>query len=252
MKYFLDTEFIESFHKPLFGKRRHFIDLISIGIVAEDGREYYAISNEFKYNDADEWVHNNVLGVSFELDILNRYSHGDQRSRDLDAMEGKGHDGACQYLIKKYGKSNKQISEEIYAFINPPVSVEGFLGWIEKHNPIADGGVSHGCAQPEFYGYYSDYDWVLFCSLYGRMIDLPKGFPMYCIDLKQSLDDYITKWRNERIAKEKKKVNFATWESYLRSVKSNPDYPKQSNEHNALSDAKWNFELYKFLKTVTV
>lgn len=32
MKYFLDTEFIEGFHKPLFGKRRHFIDLISIAI----------------------------------------------------------------------------------------------------------------------------------------------------------------------------------------------------------------------------
>ena len=47
MKYFIDCEFIEGFHKPLFGKRRHFIDLISIGIVCEDGREYYAISKEF-------------------------------------------------------------------------------------------------------------------------------------------------------------------------------------------------------------
>ena len=35
MKYFFDTEFIEGFHKPLFGKRRHHIDLISIGIVDE-------------------------------------------------------------------------------------------------------------------------------------------------------------------------------------------------------------------------
>ena len=24
-------------------------------------------------------------------------------------------------------------------------------------------------------------------------------------------------------------------------------YPKQTNEHNALSDARWNYELYKFL-----
>jgi len=39
MKYFLDTEFIEGFRKPLFSKRRHFIDLISVGVVAEDGRE---------------------------------------------------------------------------------------------------------------------------------------------------------------------------------------------------------------------
>ena len=25
-------------------------------------------------------------------------------------------------------------------------------------------------------------------------------------------------------------------------------YPKQTNEHNALADARWNFELYKFLQ----
>lgn len=28
------------------------------------------------------------------------------------------------------------------------------------------------------------------------------------------------------------------------------NYPKQNNEHNALADAKWNFELFKFLKKV--
>lgn len=28
------------------------------------------------------------------------------------------------------------------------------------------------------------------------------------------------------------------------------NYPKQTNEHNALADARWNFELYKFLKTL--
>ena len=26
------------------------------------------------------------------------------------------------------------------------------------------------------------------------------------------------------------------------------NYPKQINEHNALADARWNFELYKFLQ----
>lgn len=27
-------------------------------------------------------------------------------------------------------------------------------------------------------------------------------------------------------------------------------YPKQTNEHNALSDARWNYELYKFLQLI--
>lgn len=51
-KYFMDTEFIEY---------PNTIDLISIGIVCEDGREYYAISNEFDESKADKWVKENVL-----------------------------------------------------------------------------------------------------------------------------------------------------------------------------------------------
>ncbi len=58
MKYFYDTEFIED------GKT---IDLISIGIQAEDGREYYAISTEFDANKASNWVRENVL-AKLEVD----------------------------------------------------------------------------------------------------------------------------------------------------------------------------------------
>ena len=52
MKYFLDTEFLEGTQKKRFlgipyGDTLNTIDLISIGIVAEDSREYYAISKEF-------------------------------------------------------------------------------------------------------------------------------------------------------------------------------------------------------------
>ncbi len=71
-----------------------------------------------------------------------------------------------------------------------------------------------------FYGYYADYDWVCLCQLFGTMMDLPKHFPMYCRDLKQMLDE-----------------------------KGNPKIPfKPDNEHNALSDAKWNKKLYEWIK----
>jgi hypothetical protein len=43
MRFFIDTEFVED------GKT---IDLISIGIVAEDGREYYAVSAEYDIEKA--------------------------------------------------------------------------------------------------------------------------------------------------------------------------------------------------------
>jgi hypothetical protein len=42
-----------------------------------------------------------------------------------------------------------------------------------------------GDEKPEFWGYYADYDWVVFCQLFGAMVDLPKGFPMFCRDVIQ-------------------------------------------------------------------
>ena len=52
MRYFYDTEFIDD------GRT---IELISIGVVAEDGREYYAVSTEFDPGAAGTWVRTNVL-----------------------------------------------------------------------------------------------------------------------------------------------------------------------------------------------
>ena len=51
-RYFYDCEFIED------GVT---IDLVSIGVVDEDGREYYAVSTEFDPNKAIPWVRENVL-----------------------------------------------------------------------------------------------------------------------------------------------------------------------------------------------
>lgn len=43
--------------------------------------------------------------------------------------------------------------------------------------------------EPEFWGYYSAYDWVVTCQLFGDMGDLPKGWPYFCRDLRQALDE---------------------------------------------------------------
>ena len=153
MKFFLDTEFIED------GKT---IDLISIGIVAEDGRKYYAISNEFDAFKADQWVRDNVI-------------------TKLDPTLPR--------------KSRALIAQEVLDFVG------------EK---------------PQFWGYYADYDWVVLCQLYGRMIDLPKGWPMFCMDVKQ-------------------------YAQYL----GNPALPqKPDNLHCALDDALWTREAYWYLWSI--
>ena len=52
MRFFYDCEFIED------GTT---IDLVSIGVVGEDGREFYAVSTEFDASRAGAWVRANVL-----------------------------------------------------------------------------------------------------------------------------------------------------------------------------------------------
>lgn len=190
MKYFLDTEFIEGFHKPLLGKRRHFIDLISIAVVCEDGREYYAVSNEFNPKDADLWVKTNVISKL----PLRRQGQDDSPRQKQEGL---------------LWKSNEQIKKDLLSFFGCDLDEDFSLRW------VAPDGI-------EVYGYYADYDWVLFCSLFGRMIDLPGNFPMYCKDLKQIMDEIglDSNW---------KKINC----------------PEPTIEHSALEDAKWNYRLFK-------
>jgi hypothetical protein len=77
---------------------------------------------------------------------------------------------------------------------------------------------------PELYGYYSAYDHVAFCQLFGTMMDLPNGFPMYTRDLKQ-------------------------WADQL-EVSTLPE--QESGEHNALDDAKWNRVVYEYLDDIVI
>lgn len=232
MKYFIDTEFIEGFHKPLFGKRRHFIDLISIGIICEDGRTYQAISKEFRYEDADQWVKDNVL-----MPLYRETVSGDQRN----------YIGPFEFH-KRFGKTNKKIAEEIRQF----VFKECKDGFDYNDGTVLDSEMKRGewaikdDPKPEFYAYYADYDWVVFCSLFGRMIDLPAGFPMYCKDLKQILDEKSKSWIGKSTVERTQRMGVDITKDIV-DLKLHPNYPKQSNDHSALDDAKWNFELYKFL-----
>jgi hypothetical protein len=223
MKYFIDTEFHEyKRSKPYWSKPVDTIELISIGIVSEDGREYYAVSKDFDIKAAweNEWLRKNVLksiyyqllGKDINFHELNHFTFGN-----------------FQKLIEKNSKSNKQIAEEIKDFTSyrrvESLTVNKTSGEIVETN----------LSTLSFYGYYSDYDWVVFCWLFGRMIDLPEGFPMYCIDLKQELDRLNTT------------LGYVVKEGHSYPIQDHPNYPKQTNEHNALADAKWNKELYRFL-----
>jgi hypothetical protein len=149
MRFWFDTEFIED------GKT---IDLMSIGIVAEDGRLYYAEIEECDLSRADEWVTKNVVANLT----------GERKPRSTVAAE----------IIEFAGE------------------------------------------KPEFWAYYADYDWVAICQLYGRMIDLPTGWPMFCRDLKQLVAE-----REDQFLP-----------------------PQNGVAHNALEDAIWVRDAWLYLK----
>lgn len=234
MKYFLDTEFHE-YHKQesiygiKIGEPVPTIDLISIGIVSEDGREYYAISNEFNLEDAwnsyqlssdstdktlrEYWLRKNVLGSIFREYYGHVFRNLSQYNFTPDFSLK-----TLKQIIRIVGKSKRQIAEETIKFCRPKSEACKKAGIDYVVEPIDN---------PIFYGYYCDYDWVVFAQLFGKMIDLPKGFPMYCIDLRQRYDELNVCSKLE--------------------LKQLHGYPKQTNEHQALSDAKWNRDLYNFL-----
>ena len=149
MRFWFDTEFYED------GVT---IQLISIGVIAENGRTYYAEPwDASRFARSSAWLIANVAP----------HLKGDEKPRRF-------------------------IADDLVAFMG------------EK---------------PEIWAYYADYDWVALCQLFGTMMDLPKGWPKYCRDVKQLCDDL-----------------------------GNPELPKQTSaEHDAMADAIWTREAWEFL-----
>lgn len=97
MRYWFDTEFIE---------RPYTIDLISIGLVAEDDRQFYAESSEVDWSQAHPWVLDNVrphlLGRTGALpndqgDLVTACHFGTKQSIGLALREFVGDDPAPEF-----------------------------------------------------------------------------------------------------------------------------------------------------------
>jgi hypothetical protein len=181
LKYWYDTEFIED------GKT---VDLISIGIVAEDGRELYLQNRDAKFKNASDWVYRNVYPSLTHFHLAGQPDC--QAAREPGDFLGNGqcHKPGCPW------RCHSRLKDDLKAFCDP-----------SKYG------------KPVLWGYYSAYDHVALCQIFGTMMELPDGWPMYTRDLKQYCDSL-----------------------------GNPELPKQGKgEHDALADARWNKLAYEFL-----
>lgn len=249
MKYYIDTEFIEETQNKTFlgfniGKTKPTIDLISIGIVAEDGREYYAISKDFNLKEAWNrfdvkpdienggtkkvyWIRENVLksifdDLLFRMQQQNKKVNGGTNTNNIFELSN------MKYLLDIFGKNNNGIAKEVQEFCGKDY-VSNSPEYQDKPLYGYTGNTMEGSykkEKPTFYAYYADYDWVVFCWLFGKMNDLPNGFPYYCRDLKQIADNI--------------------WETTGKDTR----FESPKGEHNALVDARWNKDFHNFLKSL--
>lgn len=193
---YYDTEFIEDGHT---------IVLISIGMITDDGRSYYAVNGDLedKTHPTDnvttwerivkhDWLVRNVVP---HLPIhgrktLEKYLAGGTIFSPNPTMFGVRPDYSNTDV-----KPRQVIANEVRDFI-------------QAAGPDV-----------ELWAWYGAYDHVALCWLWGRMIDLPDGVPMYTNDLRQ----------------ERRRLG-------------DPEMPRQADgEHNALADAVHNRDMARFL-----
>ena len=163
MKYFLDTEFHEYSKNVLKGDvcdpvgldiDIDVVELISIGIYCEDGREFYAICNEFDFETAwnDEWLKENVL-IPIYRECCFRHNYAQLLKPSYSIVER---------IVLENGVSRKAIKELLLDFITGD--------------------------EIQIYTYCGATDWLNFYRLFGtKMLELPKHFPFQDIDLRQEL-----------------------------------------------------------------
>ena len=142
-RYAFDTEFLED------GRT---IELISIGIVADDGREYYAVNEDMPIHRIrkHKWLMANVV-PSLPTKSLPVKDGDPLLVVDTDDSRVKPH---------------SFIAAEVLEFL------------------------AAGEHEPELWAFCGAYDHVVYAQLWGPMADLPHGLPMRTNDIAQELDRY--------------------------------------------------------------
>ncbi len=191
VRFFYDCEFIE------LGPY-HPISLSSIGIVREDGQSLYLVNKDAPWDEIGNhpWLMENVV-PSLPVSLV-------RQSDDLDVE-----------MARAYWSIVWQADAPVYAREDIANAVREFCVPPEHARRIA--------GPTEMWGWYADYDHVILSQLFGRMIDLPKGMPMYTRDLKQEVDLWCEEYPHQKGA--------------VQDALAKADARCPGTEHNALEDA---------------
>lgn len=132
-KLFLDTEFT-GLHKDT--------TLVSIGIVSEDGRTFYAELNDYDNFQVDNWIKENVIN-NLTLSDLDGAEYFDQENRSPSG------DRYLNFSLNTNGDTEKVKTDLFY--------------WLSQFKSV------------EVWSDCLAYDWVLFNHIFGHAFDIPKN-----------------------------------------------------------------------------
>lgn len=155
------------------------IQLISIGMVSGDGREMYAVANDFDQDRvlANSWMRKNVWPhLPIVKPQMNVRGYPVNNCRCIKESDG-GYD--CRHWngfldmdhpdVRTRGQIKRMVSDFIYAS--------------HPHDKGLDMDRDH----VQLWAYYGAYDHVVLAQLFGKMIDLPAHVPMHTNDLKSEV-----------------------------------------------------------------
>jgi hypothetical protein len=153
MRYFYDTEFLEDGHT---------IDLISIGIVADDGRELYAVAQEV----GEEPLRSRIR--SHDWLMMNVVPH-------LPLKPGTASRPSEKLLTGGGRIPGHFVLDDASNVIMPRRMIR---------NAVRDFLLANDGA--ELWADFGAYDHVALCQLFGSMVGLPPGLTMFTNEFQQA------------------------------------------------------------------
>ncbi len=213
MKFYLDTEFEE--------RGADFpIELISIALTCNKG-EYYA-----QIDSARNWG----IYVAIHYGFGRRFPTVDTPIRKVPTE-----DVAALYEVDPWLIDNvyRHLAYDSTQWQNRQQVKASLAEWLKDMQGTDK--------TMEFWGYFADYDWVLFSQIFGRMIDLQsviKQLPMLCMDIKQEM---------KRLRVSRDELDFFM-EDWLNNTDAHVYKGDTIGPHHCLYDARWNKEAHEVLE----
>lgn len=193
-KVYFDTEFT-GLHKNT--------TLISIGIISENGRMFYAELNDYDRSQVDPWIQSNVI---------------DNLILSFPKKEGED-----DYYVARRSHDNP-IGNSLYGsysvmMVGNKLRVKHELErWFSQFDEV------------EIWSDCLSYDWVLFVDLFGTAFDIPKN--IYYIPF-----DICTSFKEKGVDPDASREEFANEDFVCFVYHADTAFQFPTKKHNAMHDA---------------